>query len=1156
MPGRTVLVFRRSFSEPLLLFAAFGAILLATTTLVGLTMYATTVVDAGVRRTLETVPIEISGAVINAPVHTGSFDATDRALRAQVAETYAGVPVSVTVSGQSVSYAMPGQERRAKPELLRFGVQQGLAEQARLVRGAWPDAGGTGTGNATGETDGTGTGTGNATGGTDGTGTGTGNATGGTDGTGTGATSGSGGGAGEDGIVEAAITETVARDTGFSVGDVFTIEGRLDQAKVRVRIVGVFELREPRSGRWNGQALLARGVEIGDYVTHGPLMVSERTFLRRFVAGTSVTWLAVPDLRPLPSERLRPFAAEVGSLQKVLRARPGCEGCSLSTRLPERLTQLATATLVARSTMLVPVLQLLLLAAYSLTLTARLLADHRRMETALLRSRGAGAVRLALLAAGEALLVALPCAVVAPLLALPLLGAVNALPWTGTSGTPIEVGAGPAVYPAAYAVSAAVALGCAVLMTLPALGGARRTYVAEQGTRGRGERYGLLQRAGADVVLLAVAALAVWQMQRYGAPVTTTAGGELGIDPLIVAGPAVALLCGGLIGLRFVPPVSRIAERLTSRRADLAPALGAWQVSRRPARYSGPALLLTMAIAIGVVSMATTATWRDSQEDQARHQAGTDLRVASPPDNAELGPLGRAAAYAALPGVTSLSPAYQVGSELAGEETNLLAVDGSELPGMLKLRPDLSGDPVGVLARRLTAARPRLPGLPIPGRPERLLVRTRLAADDPALAEPYGSASLTLVIADGENVRHPVRFTPGLGERETAIDLAALHGRGGRLTYPLTVAEIVADVPLPPVGTGFETAVLRIETGEGAQVGPAAGMRLAHGITAELAMEQSYETGHGLFAAAFGVPPRREIYDTLAPQRITVVPVPRDVPDKALFPGEGAPQGTYLGPLPVILTADLAARQHLVTGSTAKVTLDRRNTVIKVAGIVDELPGTPSDKPAVLLDWQTMQAWDLFGHRTPRLPTEWWLGTGGAETAAAAEQLGRHPAWDVTVVDLSSLAGGLRDDPLANGLRGALVLGFLAALAFALLGFVVNAAVAARERMAEFAILRALGVGFRQVFGLLAVEQAFLICLSLTAGTTVAVVVASLVVPHIVLTGQAAAVTPRVLLDIPWTATLALLAAVAVLLFVIVAVLARVLRRQGMGRALRIGEDR
>ncbi|WP_346115619.1 FtsX-like permease family protein, partial [Nonomuraea maheshkhaliensis] len=299
--------------------------------------------------------------------------------------------------------------------------------------------------------------------------------------------------------------------------------------------------------------------------------------------------------------------------------------------------QLGTASLVARSTMLIPVLQLLLLAAYALMLTARLLADHRRMEVALLRSRGAGTVRLAALAGGEALLVALPCAIVAPFLGPPLLTLVTMLPWIRASGVRLA----PVADLGTFLVSSGVALAAAVLLMLPALAGARRTYVEEQSARGRGGGRGLIERAGADLALLVVAGLAIWQLQRYGAPVTATAQGGLGIDPLIISGPALALLTGGMLGLRLVPRVSRLAERVTSRRPALAPALGAWQVSRRPLKYAGPALLLTMAIAIGIVSLATTATWRSSQLDQARHQAGADLRLSGPPDGPELGALGR-----------------------------------------------------------------------------------------------------------------------------------------------------------------------------------------------------------------------------------------------------------------------------------------------------------------------------------------------------------------------------------------------------------------------------------------------------------------------------------------------------------------------------------
>lgn len=220
------------------------------------------------------------------------------------------------------------------------------------------------------------------------------------------------------------------------------------------------------------------------------------------------------------------------------------------------------------------------------------------------------------------------------------------------------------------------------------------------------------------------------------------------------------------------------------------------------------------------------------------------------------------------------------------------------------------------------------------------------------------------------------------------------------------------------------------------------------------------------------------------------------------------------------------------------------------------MPGTAADRPAVLVDWEALQERELLLGAAPPPAGEWWIAVRDGDTSAAAEELKRHPEWDQTVVDRSALTAQLRDDPLAGGLQGALILGFAAALVFALIGFLVNAVVAARERTAEFAVLRALGTSFRQILGLLAVEQAFMIGLSLATGTALAVLIARLVVPHIVLTGQATAVTPPVALDIPWAPTAALLAGLAVLLFAIVAVLAAALRRQDLASTLRVGEDR
>jgi ABC-type antimicrobial peptide transport system permease subunit len=150
----------------------------------------------------------------------------------------------------------------------------------------------------------------------------------------------------------------------------------------------------------------------------------------------------------------------------------------------------------------------------------------------------------------------------------------------------------------------------------------------------------------------------------------------------------------------------------------------------------------------------------------------------------------------------------------------------------------------------------------------------------------------------------------------------------------------------------------------------------------------------------------------------------------------------------------------------------------------------------------------------------------------------------------------LRDAPLGGALQGALILGFGAALVFAAIGFAVNTAVSARERMTEFAILRALGIAGRQVLGLVAVEQAFLVGMGLAGGLVLGVVVAHLVVPHVVLTVSATAPYPPAHVIVQWPVILALLAVIVVLLAALLLLLVRSLRRGGPGQSMRLGEDR
>ncbi|MEV5409479.1 hypothetical protein AB0K60_11670, partial [Thermopolyspora sp. NPDC052614] len=142
MRGRTPLVLRRAVAEPLLLLAAFGSILLATTTLVALTAYAASVADVGVRRVVAAASQHDTAARVTAPVSSAGLAATDRSIQERLSRAYGGAPVTVMASARSDSYALPGGSAGSadadRPDLTRFAFYQRLDEQARLLAGDWP----------------------------------------------------------------------------------------------------------------------------------------------------------------------------------------------------------------------------------------------------------------------------------------------------------------------------------------------------------------------------------------------------------------------------------------------------------------------------------------------------------------------------------------------------------------------------------------------------------------------------------------------------------------------------------------------------------------------------------------------------------------------------------------------------------------------------------------------------------------------------------------------------------------------------------------------------------------------------------------------------------------------------------------------------------
>jgi ABC-type antimicrobial peptide transport system permease subunit len=146
-------------------------------------------------------------------------------------------------------------------------------------------------------------------------------------------------------------------------------------------------------------------------------------------------------------------------------------------------------------------------------------------------------------------------------------------------------------------------------------------------------------------------------------------------------------------------------------------------------------------------------------------------------------------------------------------------------------------------------------------------------------------------------------------------------------------------------------------------------------------------------------------------------------------------------------------------------------------------------------------------------------------------------------------------DPIALATIGALSLGFVVAGLFAVIGLAVSAAVSARQRKTEFALLRALGLAPNQLSGWLWLENLSVIVVSIPAGTLLGLVICWVVLPFVTLTQSGGVPFPPVAVDVPWPSVLLLEAISVGALAVTLLALTRWMRGLGVGSVLRMGED-
>lgn len=973
------------------------------------------------------------------------------------------------------------------------------------------------------------------------------------------------------GAGQVALSESVARQVGVSAGG--TVPLVRANGVLPVTVSGVYRQVPGSEPLWRAWAVSSslKGAE--------GVALASRELLRANPAlrgELDVQWTALPDPGRLRVDGVAALRSRVERLtggdaaKAVFRgAEPSVGALRAFSDLPVALDELRSPMLVARSGMLVPVTMLGVLSAVTMVLTARQLADFRRAELLLQLARGSGRARLVGAAAVEWALCTVPAAVLGVWAAGPLLRVLERL------GLPVEGAAAAAAGGAAWAVAgtALVLHGCAALLPV--------VWTADGGEREappRSARRAVAQRAGADLVLAAVAVLAYLQLRQYQG-LLSPASSAVGFDPVLVAAPVVMTVAAALLLLRLLPPLGRALEALARRGRGLVAPLSGWQVSRGRAGQGAPVLLMALALAVGALTTTVIAGEAPSDRDRAAFAVGADLRVTG----GELPSGARYGALAGLPGVAAVTPLVSEQGEVRGARATVVGVDtaavrpvatsermasGAWVHAVPAVRSDLERGSLDGQLGQLGAGVP-VHGMVLEGRPSAVEVQVSVAS-----VERTGPVWLLVQVEDAGGLVSTVRarLTPDGVSRAVSLPLGS-----GALHYPVQVTGLsLRSTPVREFGRPTLTLAVSGIAGaalpEGVRwtdvtrgVSGAAGLGCpgrsdagqASKVPGAGVCEVSQPAGGLLSAVVRGVDPGIGVPDGPGAESF-VLSSGADTVSFALLPPGGAQKAAGRGGVvPAVVNAAFLRETGYGVGQEVRVMSGEEDRFgLRIVGELADLPGGAGrDEPQALVDLRALSAARAVLGLGPVADEAWLLaavskdGAVRAERAVAADpRLGR-------VESARAAAAALAEDPFRSGRRSALVLSLVLSPVFAVAGFTVHAVGSARSRRREFAVLRALGVRRRQLAGVLRLEQSVVVGFAVLLGGVLGIVLAAVVLPLVMVDGGGRAVFPSLELTVGWGWTAAVVLATGLGAGSVVLVLSRMLARVDLARELRAGES-
>ncbi len=1005
---------------------------------------------------------------------------------------------------------------------------------------------------------------------------------------------------GSDLTIEALLDEETVEEFGLELGDVIPARPHWDEVNlnVNIRLSGIYRRANPEAPEWRifDQAFGSRSetLQIAQFVLPQQSML-ETLGVQFPNMGAEYAWFL--DVEPTSIH-----ATDTGFIRSTLELtenelRSQVDGFVLDTELDSTLLRYEVELFFNRLPMFIVLILIVLVVVYYTATLAGLLIETQLADVALLRGRGTTSRQLMLMFIVETAIVAAFALICGPFLATAGVSFLGTLPFFGelNDGEALPVNLTRNV----YIMAGLGAVMIVIALLIPAMRATRHGVLADRTSRARPQRLAFIQRYYLDLGFLAVVLFLFWQLTRQGSFVATDIFGETTVNQIILAVPALFLVAAGIVLLRVFPLAMEmlgrlLASRLASRIISPAVVLGVWQMARNPSHYSRVSLLLILTAGLGVFAASFAATLERSARDQVLYDTGGEIRVPSISNRTGGRSFDLEEDLADIKGIEDATVLYRLrGSITAGfnfDQFSVLGIDPDKIGDIAWHRGDFTSD--GYESTFQSIAFHSDEGIPLPENARFLTARIKPLFPMPEVRfvarlsdanDRYYSIDLGMLLPEA---RQRQRFPCTLEYADPENDELPLPS-WCRIGASLQPAPFGRERVLLPIGP-MKLHSIGVSTFDGAIRSGAVDIddisTISNDGTKMYRLEFfDGESGHNWTLMR---PTAESFADTFDPS-----PLPED---EAENPGimrlrwssgqlnefRGITSGETVENVPALASSSLLEQIGARVGETLTVAIDNERTTLNIVGVIDYFPTlNPELNSFVVIDYDAAHTLvNARRHVGERLPNEAWLKTEAGTPSSEQLELMKDEAegarlrYSVTssvernlellrvrsggINDRLSLLAAVSVDPLVSeGWRALLGVAFVTVLIVSAIGFVVHTRVTFRRRLAEFALLRTIGLSMRQLLLLVLLEQLIVVGVAVAIGIFMGTRLGDTIIPYLARSGQDANVVPPMTLEIYWTGFATTFGLLAIVFAIVIAISLVSVYNMAIHRVMRIGEN-